>query len=249
MKERRHEGMLQGKFVEKTTNITHRFSGKWRSNGLLKKDTEGILFAAQEQSLRTNSIKAKNQFYPKCRLCWTKEEQLCIQLVVSPSWRKKQYKRRHEKFIGNWELCKKYGLESSDRWYEHTPAGVVENDEVELYLTIQTDMAVTHNRPDIILVEQAIREWTIVDIAVPGDFNVVRIEDWKVEKYQDLEFEVRRIYHVETAILPVVIGALGTVPTRLIRSIEVLGIGDIIATTQMTSLSGTAGILHRAMNL
>ena len=41
---------------------------------------------------------------------------------------------------------------------------------------------------------------------------MVRIEDWKVEKFQDLAFEVNRIHHVETAILPVVIGALGTVP-------------------------------------
>ena len=55
----------------------------------------------------------------------------------------------------NWELCKKHGLESSDRWYEHTPAVVVEIDEVELYwdLTIQKDMAVAHNRPDIILLQ------------------------------------------------------------------------------------------------
>ena len=77
-----------------------------------------------------------------------------------------------------------------------------------------------HNRPDIILVEKAIRKWTIIDIAVPGDFNVVRTEDWKVEKYQDIAFEVKRIHHVETAILPVVIGALETVPKRLIKSIE-----------------------------
>ena len=75
---------------------------------------------------------------------------------------------------------------------------------------------------------------------------IVRTEDWKVEKYQDLVFEIKRIHHVETAILPVVIGALGT---RFIRSIELLGIGDIIASTQMTALLGTAGILRRVMNL
>ena len=39
---------------------------------------------------------------------------------------------------------------------------------------------------------------------------------------------VKRIHHVETAILPVVIGTLGTVPINL------LGIGDIIASTQIT---------------
>ena len=78
---------------------------------------------------------------------------------------------------------------------------------------------------------------------------VVITEDWKVEKYLDLAFEVKRIHHVEIAILPVVIGALGTVPKRLIGSVELIGIGDIIASTQMTALLGTAGILCRAMNL
>ena len=37
----------------------------------------------------------------------------------------------------------------------------------------------------------------IIDIAVRGDFNAVRTEDWKVEKYQDLAFEIKRIHHVE----------------------------------------------------
>ena len=94
-------------------------------------------------------------------------------------------------------------------------------------------MAVTRNRPDIILVEMAIRKCTIIDIAVPGDLNVVRTEDWKVEKYQDLASEVKRIHHEN---LPVVIGALGIVPKQLIRSIELLGVADIIASTQMTTL-------------
>ena len=61
--------------------------------------------------------------------------------------------------------------------------------------------------------------------------DTVRTDDWRVEKYQDLAFKVKRIHYVETAILPVVIGALETVTKRLIRSI-----GDIIASTQMTAL-------------
>ena len=243
------EGELKEEFTRRKSE--HEFSGKWIRNGCLKKETD-MLFVAQEQALRINSIKEKIDKQPvssKCRLCGTKEESVsgCPKLV------QKQYKRRHDNVARrvHWELCKKHGLESSDRWYEHTPADVVENDEVELSwdLTIQTDMAVAHNRPDIILVEKAIWKFTIIDIAVPGDFKVVRTADWKVEKYHDLAFEIERIHRVETAILPVVIGALGTVPKRLIRSIELLGIGDIIASTQMTALLGTAGILCRTLNL
>ena len=71
-----------------------------------------------------------------------------------PKLAQKQYNRRHDNIARrvHWELCKKHGLESSDRLYEHTPADVVENDEVELYwdLTIQTYMTVAHSRPHIL---------------------------------------------------------------------------------------------------
>ena len=49
-----HEGKLQGQVVEKTKNIAHNFSGMLIRNGFLKKETEGMLFAAQEQALSTN---------------------------------------------------------------------------------------------------------------------------------------------------------------------------------------------------
>ena len=136
----------------------------------------------------------------------------------------KQCKRRHDnvarRVIGN--------SESMD-WKAQTGGMSIHllmlwrmmNEELYWDLTVQTDMTVVHNRPDIILVEKAIWKWTIIDIAVPSDFNVARTEDWKVEKYQDLAFEaVKRIHHVEKSILPVVIGDLGTVPNRLFRSMS-----------------------------
>ena len=65
----------------------------------MKKETECMLFAAQEQALRINSIKAKidkQPVSPKCRLCGTKEETVmhlvsgCPKLTMLP-----------EEFIGN----------------------------------------------------------------------------------------------------------------------------------------------------
>ena len=88
----------------------------------------------------------------------------------------KQYKRRHVNVARRvyWGLYKKHRQESSDKWYEHTPADVVENDEVELYCDLNTQ---TDKTPDIILVEKAIRKWTIINNAIPGNFNVVRTEN------------------------------------------------------------------------
>ena len=114
-------------------------------------------------------------------------------------------------------------------------------------------MTVAHNMPDIILVEKAIRKWTIIDIAVTGDFNVVRIEDWKVDKYQYIYIYIYiYIYSICGKscrdIHSTSCRALGTVPKRLISSIDLLDI-DYIASTQMTTRLGTAGILCSAMNL
>ena len=167
--------------------------------GFSRKRQRACNFAAQEQALIINSIK------DKCRVYGTKEETVLHLVSGCLMLAKKQYKIRHENVAKRvyLELCKKDELESPDMWYEHTPADVVENDEVELYcdLTIQIDMTVTHNRLDSFLVEKAIWKWTIIDVAVLGDFNVVRTEGWKVEKYQDLAFQVKRIHHVEAQLV------------------------------------------------
>ena len=60
---------------------------------------------------------------------------------------------------------------------------------------------------------------------------------------------VKKIHHVETVILPVVIGAGGAVPKLLALSGELLWIGDIIASTKMKALLGAVRILRMAMNL
>ena len=77
-------------------------------------------YAAQEQAVRTKSIKVKIDklpVSPKCRLCGTKEEAIMHLVCGFPKLVKKQYKRRHDNVARrvHSELCKKHGLESSDR--------------------------------------------------------------------------------------------------------------------------------------
>ena len=44
------------------------------------------------------------------------------------------YKRRHGNVasIVHWKLCGKYSLKGREKWYEHAPEGVVENEEVKI---------------------------------------------------------------------------------------------------------------------
>ena len=64
-------------------------------------------------------------------------------------------------------LCKEYGVECSDKWYEHSLISVEENEEVKLFwaFTIQTDLEVYHRRPDIVIQKK-----------VPGDSNITQKE-------------------------------------------------------------------------
>ena len=92
-------------------------------------------------------------------------------------------------------------------------------------------------------------KWTLVDFSVPMDKNVVKKEDEKVEKYLQLAQEIRKMHKVNTEIIPVVIGALGTVPKRLPRYLKALGIPDVIGSMQTTVLLGTTRILKNVLSL
>ena len=54
----------------------------------------------------------------------------------------------------------------------------------------------------------------IIDVAVPADSPTWSKEEEKIDKYTELAWELRRIWKVQTRVVPVVIGALGTISTR-----------------------------------
>ena len=111
-----------------------------------------------------------------------------------------QHKKwRHDTIcqIIHWHLCKDNSLDDSERWYEHRPDAVTENESVQLLwdMQIQTDKVLEHSRPDIVLMDKAKRSVKIIDIACSFDTRVVEKEQEKVAKYQDLKWELNRIWN------------------------------------------------------
>ena len=128
----------------------------------------------------------------------------------------REYRKRHDKVAQrvHWETEGKYGIECNDKWYDHQPLPTAENGEVTITwdMAFYTDKVLKHNRPDITLVHKDTQKWTLTDIAVPVDQNITTTEDEKVEKYQELAFEIRRIHGAsKVTIIPIVIGALGSI--------------------------------------
>ena len=85
----------------------------------------------------------------------------------------------------------------------------MENGEVNLLwdMNIQCDNVVEARRPDVVVVSKKEKKCIIVDVVIPGDSRMHKIEFEKIEKYQDLKWEFRRTWDVKNVdVVPVVVG-------------------------------------------
>ena len=108
---------------------------------------------------------------------------------------------------------------------------------------------VEHNRPDVVVIEKRARKWTLIDFSVPMDQNVVKKEIEKCENYAPLAREIRKDYKVHSEIVPVVIGALGTVPKGLAGNLKKLGVPDVLGCLQTSALLGTVWIIKNVLSI
>ena len=51
----------------------------------------------------------------------------------------------------------------------------------------------------------------LIDVAISGEGNVITKETEKMLKCKDLTIEIQRMWNVKTKVIPVIIGATGTV--------------------------------------
>jgi len=49
------------------------------------------------------------------------------------------------------------------------------------------------------------------DVAISGDRNVIKKEADEVLKHKELTIEIQRMWNVKTKVIPVIIGATGTI--------------------------------------
>ena len=103
---------------------------------------------------------------------------------------------------------------------------------------------IEHKRPDIIFVDKDNKRALLIDIAVPADARVEEMEQEKIDRYQDLARELKRLWKVETK----VVGALGTVPKGLEKNLEKAGSNVAVELLQKTALLGTSRILRRVLD-
>ena len=136
----------------------------------------------------------------------------------------------------HWDLCRKKGFATTDKWYEHELQPVTENEKFKILwdFTVQTDHIVEARRPDMMIIDKENKLCLIVDFAVPSDHLIEIKEREKIEKYQDPKREVQKLWNMKAKIIPIVIGALGTIPKTLQKQLEQIESGIAINQIQTT---------------
>ena len=129
----------------------------------------------------------------------------------------------------------------------HNPAPVLENNTHKLLwdFDIHTDPLISARRLDLIIINKKKRTCKIVDFAVLADHRIKLKECEKKDKYLDLARELKKLWNMQVTIIPIVIGAFGTVTKGLLKGLEDLDVGGRVETFQNTALLRTARILRK----
>jgi len=87
----------------------------------------------------------------------------------------------------------------------------------------------------------------LIDVAISGDRNVIKKEVEKVLKYKDLTIEIQRMWKVKTKVIPVIIGATGTISKSFRKYVNNIPGKHEVKELQKTAILDTAHILRKVL--
>jgi len=134
----------------------------------------------------------------KCRLCQQHDETIEHIISACPILAKEQ--KRHDKVSAqiHFNICKEIRVQmDKEHWYEHVPNSLVTNQRGKVTILwnqqVQIDRTIPNNKPDIIIRDNENRKCILIDVAIPGDRNVIKKEAEKILKYKNLTIEIQRM--------------------------------------------------------
>jgi len=164
------------------------------------------------------------------------------------------YKSRHDEVARSvyYALCRQFGISVAT---DAAIPVVVENDNAKICWDYahRTSRTLDHTKPDITLLDKENMALYLIEVSVPADHHVPGVELEKKTKYEPLAAALKtdsggRVRRVR--IVPLVIGALGTVPELVVPRLGRLGFSEreaaaLITTAQKAALYGTLRVLKR----
>ena len=97
-------------------------------------------------------------------------------------------------------------------WYEHKSEPAVETDSATILwdFAIHTDRKIGANKPDNTIKDHKNNSCLLIGLMFPMDKNLSSGEFGKILKYKYLEIEIERMWDLKPTLIPVVVGAPGT---------------------------------------
>ena len=151
-------------------------------------------------------------------------------------------------------MCKKFKFDHSNKFYMYNPASALENDT---HINSSGTLTYTQNdspnlgqktRPHCNQ-QQKQRTCEIVDFVVPADHRIKLKESEKKDEYLDLARELKKktLWNMNVSIIPIMIGAFGTVTKLLLKRLEDLEVRGQVENIQTTAFLRTAQIPRRVL--
>lgn len=233
-------------------------STSWLKNDTIFPETVGFMCAIQDRVIPTRNyrryILQENITDDSCRKCGLTKETIEHVIDGCSMLASTDYTTRHNNVakIVHQALALKYRLvENMTPYYKYLPSAILESDTVKLYWDrpILTDNRIAANRPDIVLILKSSKKCYLIDIAVPLSNNAVKSFATKINKYQELAWEIKEMWHLQTAvILPIVVSATGIVIKHSTKNLEELKIHHCLKQIVKSITLDTCHIVRRFLN-
>jgi hypothetical protein len=152
----------------------------------------------------------------------------------------------------HFKICRETGVKlDSELWYEHVPKSAETSQEGKVTILwsqqVQTDRTIPNSKPDIIVRDNEKGTCMLIDVAIPGDRNVIKKEAEKIPKYKDLIIEIQRMLNIKTKVTPVIIGATGTISKSFRKYLSSIPGKHEVKELQKTAVLGTAHTLRKVL--
>ncbi|XP_063585459.1 uncharacterized protein LOC134762850 [Penaeus indicus] len=114
---------------------------------------------------------------------------------------------------------------------------------------VQTDHQLEHHLPDLVFYDKQQQSCQLIDVACPFDTRVENKMKEKIDRYQELKSEIKRIWKCKQVdIIPVVIGAPGTIHRDMPEWMKKLEMHEPIGKIQQACILGTVRILRKGLD-
>ena len=249
-------GYLNRKNTSDTDYIS---SNSWTKSHKLTSHVEGYLCAIQEQEITTRQLTQKRLRNSDpaagiCRHCHSHPEDISHIVGSCPKLAPTMYlPLRHDEVAKS--LFHALAQNCDPKFPYKNPEGASTTGSMEIWwdARVKTAPKVPNNKPDMLIWHHQLKQCHIVEVGIPLDINVPRVECQKADKYTPLMLALQRLYpDFNFKIIPIVIGATGHITKNLRKHLIELGIKEensraLISRLQERAIMGTVKIVKSAL--